>query len=696
MTQSTFSGEDQPVSIPSPLEALDEFCDLVSDEASPEDMGAVALKFLLDETDRQAGALVLQTATDRFPYAIVVHNLPEEWVGAIEDANSHLRCLVKMAFDEGKIVSDESIHLAIALPIKNRSGIQGVLLVHGPSYSQREIEFYHSLIHPLGRSLNSSRVNAKIKKRAKDVIALQMVVTTLGFNSEIEEMQVRMIQGLCQVLEAEMGALILVDEDQGDLVTKKCLDIDSNWLYQVNVKVGEGLINECLRTGAVIRLDDPSNDPRFNPEFDSVEGLRVRSLLIAPLMVNGHSLGAVQILNRRGGQFDESDQDLLVMIADLSAHGIYGTRLIEQLRVANADLEASHWELLRSRNTLRALFDSMPAALYIIDHKYKLVAINMSCSKRTGKQPKTLVGRQCYEALYHRGEPCPGCRVNETRFSGQNTSRTERRWGIEEDPTEWEINTYPIHDETEQIVSAILLEQDVTERRRLEGILAQSEKLAAVGQLAAGVAHEINNPLTAIIANAQILQRELPQDDDVQESIDLIVRAGARATQVVRNLLDFARKEQYRLEPTDVNETIQRALALVQHELLARSIQLEFEPAKDLPRILASQDHLQGVWLNLLLNAIDAMDGNAEGKLRVTTRRTGGEVRISFMDNGKGIPPERISRIFEPFYTTKAPGRGTGLGLSVCHRIIKQHGGHILVDSQLGSGTEFTIDLPIT
>jgi two-component system NtrC family sensor kinase len=144
-----------------------------------------------------------------------------------------------------------------------------------------------------------------------------------------------------------------------------------------------------------------------------------------------------------------------------------------------------------------------------------------------------------------------------------------------------------------------------------------------------------------------------------------------------------------------VNETIRRALSLAQHEMVARSIRLIFEPADGLPSILASHDHLQGVWLNLLLNAVDAID-DQPGEVRVTTGRQGNEVRVTVADNGHGIPAGRISRIFEPFYTTKEPGRGTGLGLSVCHRIVKQHGGHMQVDSQVGKGTEFTVVLPLS
>jgi two-component system NtrC family sensor kinase len=346
---------------------------------------------------------------------------------------------------------------------------------------------------------------------------------------------------------------------------------------------------------------------------------------------------------------------------------------------------------------LRALFDNLPAGLYIIDPEYRLLAVNNSRAQRAAQPVEALVGQICYRALFNRAEACPECRVRATFLNGQVTQRNERwRSSAEkaaEETTDWDISAYPILDEQGQVTHAILYEQDITEKRRLEAILTQSEKLAAVGQLAAGVAHEINNPLTAIIANAQILHRELPQDSDLQESVDLIARAGARAAQVVRNLLDFARKEEHHLGLTAVNETLEKALELVQHELVARGVHLDFDPDLNLPPLLASADHLQSVWLNLLLNAIDSLD-KSPGQIRIASRKLGDEIHVKVTDNGKGIPAERLTRIFEPFYTTKAPGRGTGLGLSVSHRIIKQHGGYIRVESQVGIGSTFTVIVP--
>jgi two-component system NtrC family sensor kinase len=397
------------------------------------------------------------------------------------------------------------------------------------------------------------------------------------------------------------------------------------------------------------------------------------------------------------------------------AIAIHNARLFHKLTVANADLEASRWEVTHSRNTLRALFDGIPHPIYIVDRNYKLMALNLSGAKIAGApntaedviplpneaksdsdtiKPQALVGRLCYEALYHRSEVCAGCRIAETLFQGQDTHRNERRWEKDNQPTEWEISTYPIKDGNGHTLQAVLFVQDVTDKRRLEASLAQSEKLAAVGQLAAGVAHEINNPLTAIIANTQLLQRELPAGD-ARESINLIAMAGERALKVVRSLLDFARQERYEFTPTDVNDSIESALRLVEGMLTKGNIQVITEFDRSLPLIPASLDHLQGVWLNFLLNARDALK-NSVGEIRVSTQLYAAEIHIVIADTGVGIAPEQLPRIFEPFYTTKEPGRGTGLGLSTCHRIIKQHGGHIRVDSRVGYGTVFTVVLPIS
>jgi two-component system NtrC family sensor kinase len=384
---------------------------------------------------------------------------------------------------------------------------------------------------------------------------------------------------------------------------------------------------------------------------------------------------------------------MLEWIANQTAENIHHQLTVRVLKAAAGSLRISRDQLLHSRNVLRALFDSFPDGLYIIDQQYQLTAVNMQRARRAGRHPNLLVGGRCYQILFNRKAPCPECHVLDTLKNGDTSTRTYRDKDMGGEILEWEIYTYPILDSESQVVQAIVLEQDITEKRRLELTLAQSEKLAAMGQWAASLAHEINNPLTAIIANAQLLKREIPPEDDKHELVDLIARAGERANHVVRNMLDLARKEEYMFGPTDINHTIRRSLEFLQHELAARSIHLFLESGEDLPLVNASPDHLQGVWLNLLTNAMDSID-RVSGEISLNTFARENEVYVVVEDNGQGIPPERLAHIFEPFYTTKAPGQGTGLGLPVCQRIIKQHGGRILVESQPGKGTKFTVILP--
>jgi len=206
------------------------------------------------------------------------------------------------------------------------------------------------------------------------------------------------------------------------------------------------------------------------------------------------------------------------------------------------------------------------------------------------------------------------------------------------------------------------------------------------------VAHEINNPLAAIIANAQILKRELPKDKlDWVDSISLIEMAGGRAAQVVSNLLEIAHKDQQtNFEPISLNDTIESALALVHHEITSRSIEINLDLQQGMPAMLGSKNQLQGVWINLLVNCFDAVD-KPQGIIRISTQYVERTFRVVIADNGKGIPQEHLNRIFTPFFTTKTVGKGTGLGLSVSQRAVKDHQGNMQVESIVGQGTKITV-----
>ncbi len=502
---------------------------------------------------------------------------------------------------------------------------------------------------------------------------LSFLAKMSSLDAEMEEVQAWMIEQTRQILDAKSVYLYIYDDARPESLNKLSQSAGEQFNSQLVSMDSNQMVFEVMETG--ITIGSPGEGSIFTP-----------------LMANDEIVGVIEI------EFDDQayDAGLVAAISEGIAHNISRSKLTYLMHEKIQAMQTFQDQLLNSRNTLRALFDSSPSSIYIIDSEYTLAAINMRRAELAGKLPQDLVGRQCFAVLHRREKPCPGCLVEKTFLTGEITRRMERRGMGTMGPLEHEISTFPIWDKRRQVVQAFLFEDDVTERQHMQATLAQSEKLAAVGQLAAGVAHEINNPLTIILANAQLIQRSLPSDDtDLKDMTELIILATERASQAVRDLLDFARRERYELAPIDLNETIHRTLGLIGHELGKRTISLQFDPALDLPLINASQDHLQGVWLNLLINAIDAIE-EGPGEIIIKTKNTGKSIQVSIADNGVGIPPEGIDHIFEPFYTTKAPGHGTGLGLAVCHQIISRHGGQILVDSQPNQGTIFTIILPVS
>ena len=226
-------------------------------------------------------------------------------------------------------------------------------------------------------------------------------------------------------------------------------------------------------------------------------------------------------------------------------------------------------------------------------------------------------------------------------------------------------------------------------------MLLASEKMALMGQIVAGIAHELNNPLTIVLGNTQLLLMRHREDDDAR-ALRKVGESAERASKIVRNLLSFARHENPERKHTDINAVITKTLELHGYELRVRDISVELDLQRSLPSTLADASQIQQVFLNLIVNAEHAMiDANGKGRLYIRTRTEDDVVLAEFSDDGPGISPEHIRRIFEPFFTTKAVGKGTGLGLSICQNIIQEHGGRIDVKSEPGSGTTFIVRIPV-
>jgi two-component system NtrC family sensor kinase len=507
--------------------------------------------------------------------------------------------------------------------------------------------------------------------------------------------QANAISHIRDYVEADEALLVLFDSENPELATKKLLGAGPAWKYENTFLIKSSKL--CSNMTQAITMIDYGSNPfgETEPIFNDILANPVRNIIMAPLSVNNSFLGAMIFINPLFNfiEDDRRTRFLQLMVKGM-ANAVFAMEHTRQLTISKAALEASQWEILNSRNTLRTFFDNIPNCVYVIDRFYTIMIINSHRSERVGKTPQELVGTKCYEGLYGNTTPCALCRVAES-FDGVPAVRNFREWGPKETFIHWEITTIPIRENTDVINRVIVFDEDITEKWILEAGLIQSEKMATIGQLAANVAHEINNPLAAIIANAQLLQRDLSDaDEDTAEALKLIETAGVRAAKIVGELLKSARKEKREeFEEIPLNETITDALSMANFEIRNRNVTIKLELSEGMPNIVAHQNQLKGVWINLIMNALGAIE-NTKGVISISTRYENHEYRIIFSDNGKGIDPEHQDHIFEPFFTTKEASKGTGLGLSVSLQVIKEHHGAIDFETKPGKGTKFIITLP--
>ena len=255
----------------------------------------------------------------------------------------------------------------------------------------------------------------------------------------------------------------------------------------------------------------------------------------------------------------------------------------------------------------------------------------------------------------------------------------------------------PVLDSAEHRLGWIEIYRDVSTQRMIEQKLLHTQRMAAIGQMVSGIAHELNNPLTSILGYAQLslTRRSGPQrDGDVQR----VLQQAERASRIAKNLLLLSRGTAAEHSPVDLNEVVERTVALRSYELRLENIEVSMDLSDRLPHALGDAGQLQQVLLNLIVNAEQAIqNGKGEGHIRLRTRRIAGDrIALEVADDGPGIAPAQLSRIFDPFFTTKAAGVGTGLGLSIVYGIVHDHDGEVSVDSREGSGATFTIELPAT
>jgi len=414
-----------------------------------------------------------------------------------------------------------------------------------------------------------------------------------------------------------------------------------------------------------------------------------------PILRAGHRLGALDLL--APGDLGAAHREVAEGVGELLGPFLDAALLSEDLA---DELATRAREVREQRQFTNLIIDSLPVGLYVVDRDYQIQVWNRKRETGTqGLQRHQVLGRRIFDVLTSQPADTLRAELDAVLDHGElNQEEIDVTRGGE--ARVYRLTRVPMRLDGDEVSHVITIGEDVTEQRETQRRIMQSEKLAAVGQLAAGVMHEINNPLATIGACVAAIDARVGSSAgaEVSEYLEIIEREVERCTGIVDQLLDFSRAQPRvgRAEPVALHQLLGQTLFLLKHHARFKRLTVEQDLADELPAVVVDGERIIQAFMAIMLNAADAMERG--GTLRIRTGWTPGrqdELFTEFADSGSGIPPEEMSKIFEPFFTTKPPGRGTGLGLTITFGIIEEQGGRITVESEPGRGTSFRVCLPV-
>ena len=525
------------------------------------------------------------------------------------------------------------------------------------------------------------RAAEELNRRLSELFSLQELSYVLSDSLELDRIVEQVVRYAVRFLDAQGALLALVGDADGDPLRVAAAEGTLTGLRGQTIAaddpglVARSTLHEHLE---LVRNSGGAKDGAAPPPMLIIKGVEAAAAAAVPLRSPGTVVGTLIITDPREGVFVPEDIRLLSTLATHAAVVIANARFFEMVRRAK-----EQWE---------TAFDALSEGIAVVDDEGRVRRSNRALASLLNMPLQDVVGTPLGDALI--GKPHALADLLAAARRGERSTpliaRSERL------KRAVRVNAARIPGATiEQ--SIVVMVEDVTEQQALETQLVQSEKLAAVGQLVSGVAHELNNPLTSIAGLSEFLleQKELGKKD--RGHLQVIHEQAERAGRIVRNLLTFARKGASERVPVDLNDVIRRTLSLMTYDLKLRDISVERELDSTLPDVLGDRHGLQQVVLNLVTNAAQAVAENSRERAREISVSTwfDTQVHLRVSDTGPGIPDDLVQSVFTPFFTTKEPGKGTGLGLSITYSIVQSHGGQITIEPRNPKGgAAFRVDLP--
>jgi two-component system NtrC family sensor kinase len=556
------------------------------------------------------------------------------------------------------------------------------------------------------RALERRRMNLDNRRLVWELQTINQIADGIARSLELDDVLAGALQCVVRAMGVLGGSIRLKNESTGSFEEKAYVGPAS--LHDIWGLLGARIVrpsDHVIATRAAYLVDDL----RALLPAGHAESIPAVSTLSVPIMAGEELLGTMSVAAERPGRFEPADQRLIAVIAGQIGVAVQNARLHDSVR--------------RGKREWEQTFDAIGDPIAVFDSNGSLLRGNTALAAHLGRSITALRGASCQEVAFctASGDACAISRA--LANDGSHTEVTLPDGQI------FSVTTFPVaggHGGASVVQVAKNVTEDIRSKRRMQQMsdelalangrsmaalerlkstqaqLLQAEKLSAIGQLVAGVAHELNNPLTSVIGYAQLLEDELKTPGEVRpagelaEDLRRIAQESERAARIVRNLLAFARRQAAERSPQDVADLFTRVISLRTYELRLSGIELVTEFETGLPRVVVDGSQLQQALLNLVLNAEQAMRGSSAKRLHVGARydQTAAAVELFIRDTGHGIDAANLSRIFDPFFTTRDVGEGTGLGLSICYGIVRDHGGQISVDSTVNVGTTFSLLLP--
>jgi two-component system cell cycle sensor histidine kinase/response regulator CckA len=548
------------------------------------------------------------------------------------------------------------------------------------------------------------RLEEKIRLCVLELKLLNQASQALNSSLNLDHVLVTVLEEVRGLMDVVGSSIWLTDAETGDLICRQATGAYGETLRGWRLAAGEGLAGWVARHGKSLISQDTYTDERHYKEVDLCIGRDMHSVLTVPLRIKGDVIGAVQVVDMKAGRFEETDLKLLETLAGSAAIAIENARLYEKGQKEIAARKKTEEALRESENRYRTVLEANPDSVIVYDMEGRVTYLNPTFTRIFGWSLEERLGKKM--DIFVPEEDWPNTkRMIEKVLAGENVSGIEtHRYTKAGDIIPVSISGAIYNDRDGNSAGSVVNIRDISEQKKLEAQIQQSQKMEAIGTLAGGIAHDYNNLLMGILGNVSLISLDFDSSHPYYKklkNIEKYVRSGADLT---KQLLGFAKGGKYEVKPVDINDLLEKSSEMFSRT--RKEIRIHRKYQKDIWSVEVDLSQIEQVLLNLYVNAGQAMPGGGslylqtenvtlnENYVRHFSAKKGDYVKISVKDTGVGMDENTIKRIFDPFFTTKDRSRGTGLGLASAYGIIKNHGGIINAHSMIGQGSTFDVYLP--